>query len=96
MANSYRGNVVRIDVVGSSNAVITGSGKIIAVVLVGGSAVADIKLYDAATVTGDPIFEFGDVAINTSDGVAGFNVDFYTALSVSLTGTAAVAYIYLD
>jgi len=96
LANSYKNNVIRIDVVGNSAAVVTGSGRVIAVLVVGGSAVADIKLYNALTVTGDPFFEFGDVPINASDGMAGFNADFTTGLSVALVGTAAVAYIYLD
>lgn len=95
MANSYKGNTIRVDTT-PANAIITGSGRVIGVVLVGGSAVADVKLYDALTVTGDPIFEFGNVAIDTTDGVTGLNIDFTKGLTVATVGAAAIAYIYLD
>lgn len=79
---------------GSNNAVLTGQGDLIGVSVNPGSGAFGASgvalIYDAATVTGNPIMSVGAPGIT----LGGDWVRFNTGLSVNVTGTAATATVY--
>jgi len=89
-------NVLKIT--SSTDAVKTGTMRIIAVRLVAGSDAASALLYDASTATGDEFCKLSAPDANAVDkqwfGRNGFPID--TALSVTLSGTNSVLYVYYE
>lgn len=77
--------------------IMRGPARIIGIVIVGGSVAADLKLFDAANdATGTAAFEFGNVAIDTSDSPTIGRLEFAVGVSATLAGTGGIAYLYLD
>lgn len=68
------------------------------VALFGGSDATSVKLYEAATVTGTDFFALNTPTADTREVMfPGAGKKLLTnALSVDITGTAAVAYIFYD
>lgn len=89
-------NVLKIT--SSTNAVKTGSMRIISVRLVAGSDAATALLYDASTATGDEFCKLSAGSAGSVDreyfGSRGVAVE--TALSVTLSGTNPVLYVYYE
>lgn len=76
----------------------TGQGKIAGMLVVGGSAVTTIALYDNTSATGDPIFE-GSAPINTISPLVSLSdfqgVDFDIGLWADITTTGGVVYVWI-
>ena len=89
-------------VTADTNAALPAQTKVHKIVLINGtlSATASVKLHDAATVTGNPVAEVR----SNDDGGATWDeftqsdfpepLRFETAVSIDVTGTGVVAYIY--
>lgn len=95
MANSRSGNTIFVDTTGILLQAAE-RGKIVAVRVVGGTAISRLKLYDGTDATGGKLFDSGDVAINTGADGKPEKAYITKGLYAEITGAAATAYIYLD
>lgn len=89
-------NVLKIT--SSTDAAYSGTMRVIAVRLVAGSDAASALLYDASTASGSEFLKLSAGSAGVVDkqyfGGNGFAID--TALSVTLSGTNAVLYVYYE
>jgi len=88
----------RFILVSTSAAIVAVPARVYAVMVVGGTAVGTLKLYDAADANGTATITFG-AAIGATEFIDFENVgpvDFPTKLYAALGGTGALAYIWYD
>jgi 3-dehydroquinate dehydratase len=95
-------DVLSLRFTGDTNAALPARTKVHKIVLINGttSAVASIKVHDAATVTGNPVAEIHSNLLTTDTYEKYSQSNFQSPLffergvSLDITGTSAVGYLY--